>query len=68
VLGERIGRLGRMITMAINSRGTKVMKVQLLDEKNDLISEYDNIRSALDEMERLTTSGQYDIIMVEVSE
>ena len=57
-----------MITMAINSRGTKVMKVQLLDEKNDLISEYDNIRSALDEMERLTTSGQYDIIMVEVSE
>jgi hypothetical protein len=68
VLGERIGRLGRMITMAINSRGTKVMKVQLLDEKNDLISEYDNIRSALDEMERLTTSGQYDIIMVEVAE
>lgn len=57
-----------MITMAINSKGTSVMKVQLLDESNVLISEYDNIRSALNEMERLTTSGEYDIIMVDVQD
>ena len=42
-----------MITMAINSEGTSVMKVQLLDESNVLISEFDSIRSALNEMERV---------------
>ena len=57
-----------MITMAINSEGTSVMKVQLFDESNVLISEFDNIRSALNEMERLTMSGEYDIIMVETSD
>ncbi len=56
-----------MITMAINSEGTSVMKVQLLDESNVLISEFDSIRSALNEMERLTMSGEYDIIMVDVT-
>lgn len=57
-----------MITMAINSEGTSVMKVQLLNESNVLISEFDSIRSALNEMERLTTSGEYDIIMVNVKD
>ncbi len=40
--------------------------IKLVDVDSNVISVHEDLRVALSEMERLTSSGEYDIIMVEL--
>jgi hypothetical protein len=41
--------------------------IKLIDVDNNVISVHADLRVALTEMERLTSSGEYDMIMVDTS-
>ena len=42
--------------------------IRLIDVDSNVISVHEDLRVALSEMERLTSSGEYDIIMVDTSD
>jgi hypothetical protein len=42
--------------------------IRLVDVDSNVISVHKDLRVALSEMERLTSSGEYDIIMIDTSD